>query len=413
MYKTVYVTVDPDEWEKQKDPVRKYVQTTLAGRNAAGPDHPGNDQSTTEARVRRALKKSLSSRLALPSDCVPWQSVVDEEQADEFLKQTRKDAKLRMHNSMKDMEDGKNKRREELKGKKTDDPTRKAKVAFFKLVNKSNPEKGYSKKDFDAHEVSKMMDKLPVLAKDKFAFSAFNEPITALHMFCAIDAPLQCIKKCYKLNTEALHDTSSALGGPLHFACFYNADVESVRYLASKDSPALLLQNRAKRTPLHVACSVKRPSVDLVQLLTAACAEASEIQDHHGLTPLHLVVAAKKPNLEIIEDLSEVGPNAVCMQDEENWATPVHLSLENTNCDLDIVRDLVGANPAVLKMQDKKGRLPLHLAVKAEINFKVLKAMVKKNPKSIFIADEEGNTPYTIAKTMHQDKEIVKLLKPH
>lgn len=412
-YKTVYVTVDPDEWEKQKDPVRKYVQKALAGRNPVGPDRPGNDQSsTTEARVRRAVQKSLSSDFAMPSDCVPWQSVCGEEQADELLKQKRKQAMLRKHSSMRDIENGKNKRAEELKGKKKDDPTKQLKVAFFKVVNKSDPDKGYSKKDFDSHDVGKMMDKLPAIAKDKFAFSAFNEPIMALHMLCAINAPLPCIKKCFKLNNEALHDTSSTLGSPLHCACYYNADVESIRYLASKDSPALLLQNRAKRTPLHVACAAKRPSCELIQLLTAACAEATEIQDHHGLTPLHLAVAAKKPNLEIIEDLTEVGPDAVCMQDEENGATPVHLALESAKCDLDIVRDMIGANSAVLKVQDKKGRLPLHLAVKAAIGFKILKAMVKKNPKSIFIEDSEGYTPYTIARTMHQDKEVLKLLKP-
>ena len=116
--------------------------------------------------------------------------------------------------------------------------------------------------------------------------------------------------------------------------------------------------------------------------------------------------------LTIIEDLTEVGPHAVCLQEEETGATPLHIVLDKSKCDLDIVKDMICANADVLNVQDKKGRLPLHLAAKAEISFKLIKAMVKKHPHSIFCEDSEGDIPYTIARSAHQDKEIVKLLKP-
>jgi len=420
-YKTVYVTVDPDEWAKQKDPVRDYVHKTLLSSRDLGADDSNKPGVSGGSRLRRAVQKSLSSDLKLPSDCVPWQSVVGEEQTDELLKQKRKQEKhakhqKKLHSSLRDLDpsSGKHERGEALKGKKKEkDPNKETKIAFYRLLNNPAPEKGCSKKSFDPDVVCKMMDKLPVLAKDKFAFTAFHEPITALHMLCATDAPLQCIKKCYKLNHEALHDTSSTLGSPLHYACSYNASVETVRYLASKDTPALLLLNRAKRTALHLACATKKPVCELVVLLTAAGAEAAELQDSHGLTPLHLACSAKRPDLEIVEDLTEVCPEAVCLQDQKNGATPLHMALENKTCDIDIVKDLVGSNTKVLKVADTKGRLPLHLAVQANISAKVIKAMVKKYPKSLSVQDVDGETPYQIAKSMHLDKEILKLLKPH
>lgn len=415
-YKTVYVNVDPDEWEKKKDPVRDYVQNTLLSSRNIGADDDNKPGTNSESRIRRAVQRSLSCDLALPSDCVPWQSVVGGEQADELLKQNRKQEKRaqlkKRHSSLGDFE-GKHKREEALKGKKKEkDPNRETKIAFFRLLNNPAPEKGCCKETFDPHKVCKMMDKLHVLAKDKFAFTAFHEPITALHMLCASNAPLQCIKKCYKLNPAALHDTSSALGSPLHYACSYNASVETVRYLASKDTPALLLLNRAKRTALHVACAAKKPNCDLVVLLTAAAGEAAERQDNHGLTPLHLICSAKRPALEIVEDLTEVGPKAVCLQDEERGATPLHMVLEKKKCDLDIVKDMIGSNPVVLTVADNYGRLPLHLAVKAEIDAKVIKVMVKKYPGSKSVEAEEGETPYQIARAMHQEKEVLKLLRP-
>jgi len=415
-YKTVYLTVDPDEWEKQKNPIRQYVSKALSTDTSGiggGSFREGGTQGkdASDARLKRAVRKSLSCDMILLDGGVPWQSVVGKEQADALLSKRKASKKAASSGSLGAHTKASAKKKEDKKPKKKEDPSKQAKIAFYKILNAHKPEKGHDKDKFDAHEVCKMMDKLPVLAKEKYLFSAFHEPITALHMLCAIDAPLQCIKKCYKHNPDAVHDTSSTIGSPLHYACWFNAGVESVRYIASKDTPALLLRNRAKRTALHLAC-FRQTDSDLVVLLTAAAPEAAGIQDNHGKTPLHLACAAKHPDLETVEDLTEVCPEALCLHDDETGATPLHVALANKKCDVDIIKDLVASNNKALKAVDQDGRIPLHVAVENNASIKVIKVLIKKHAKTLAIQNNNGETAHRIAKSMGQEKEILKLLKP-
>ena len=411
-YKTVYVTVKPEELQKQRDPVRKYVRRALS----AGDDPLGLGSSrglpkhdVGEARIKRAVKKSLSCDIQLSEDSlVPWQTVVDKEQADELLKNKKKSQRLARRSTLPANIKSVKKEKSLKKG----EASKQLKIAFFKLLNVIEPEKGYDKSNFDAHEVCKMLDKLPVLAKDKFRFTAIPEPIMALHMLCAIDAPLQCIKKCYKLNPDAVHNTSSTLGSPLHYACFYNASVESVRYIATKDTPAVLQLNRAKRTALHLAC-MREADPDLVILLTEAAPDAAELQDSHGQTALHFAVGCEHPDFEIIEDLTEVYPHACVLHDDLTGATPLHAALANPKCDADIIMDLVAANAKALKAVDKEGCTPLHVAAQNKADVKTIKALTKKHSKILSIKNNDKQTAYKIAKSMGQGKDILKLLKPH
>ena len=415
-YKTVYLTVDPDEWEKQKNPIRQYVSKALStdtsGLGGGSFREGGIEKDVGEARLKRAVRKSLSCDMIdlLNEGGVPWQNVVGKEQTDALLSKRKASKKAASSGSL-GAHTKLSSKKADKKAKKKEDPSKQAKIAFYKILNAHKPERGHDKDKFDAHEVCKMMDKLPVLAKEKYLFSAFHEPITALHMLCAIDAPLQCIRKCYKHNPDAVHDTSSTIGSPLHYACWFNAGVESVRYIASKDTPALLLRNRAKRTALHLAC-FRQTDPDLVILLTAAAPEAAGMQDNHGKTPLHLACAAKRPDLETVEDLTEVWPHAVCLHDEETGATPLHVALANKKCDVDIIKDLVASNSKALKAVDQDGRIPLHVAVENKASIKIIKVLTKKHAKTLAVQNHSGETAHKIAKSMGQGKEILKLLKP-
>lgn len=405
-YKTIYVTVAPEEWEAEKDPVRQYVRKALST-DALEIDKPRDDSNTV--RLKHAIRKSASCDLTLleMDGFVPWQSVVEEEQSEEILKQARK-KKLEQFKK----QESEQAKKLNLKARKNNDPTKHVKIEFYKILNIKDPEMGYPKKGFDPHTVSKMIDKMPVLAKNKYLFSAFNEPITALHMLFAIDAPLSCIKKCYKHNPDALNDTSSIIGSPIHYACWFNANDESVRYIASKDTDSLLHVNRTKRTPLHLAC-LRQCNSDLVLLLTAACPEAAALQDSQGSTPLHLAASTKSPDLEVIEDLTEVCPDAVVQQDNKSGSTPLHLVLQDKKCQVDIVKDLIASNHRCMKVEDKEGRTPLHVAVETGASLKIFKAMTKKHPKYLLVTNSNGETPYKLAKSLDLDKEILKVLKPH
>ena len=367
-FKTIYITIDPKDHD-------------------AGVD-----------RVRRAVRKSFSSDYLLPKD-VPWHNVMERAASERFIDKlvaSKKQNKEDQHNTKK---------------KKKKDPNDRLKLDFYKLLNVRDPGDGCS--GFNVSKINAMMDDMPSLATDKYLFAAFAEPITALHMLCAVDAPLSCIKRCFQHNVAAVRDNSSAIGSPLHYACWFNANVKTVRYIASKVDDAnvvLLLQNRAKRTPLHLAC-MRKADADLVVLLTAACPAAATMKDKDGMTPLHLAMTVENPVLAVIEDLTEVYPEAGSIQGASG-STPLHLALANPEVDTDILKDLVASNVRALRIRDAAGDTPLHVATAAGRSLKEMKLLYKKYPHAARVKNEFGETPYKMAKVHKADKDILKLLKP-
>jgi hypothetical protein len=297
-------------------------------------------------------------------------------------------------------------RSKSMRERKKDDPNEQKKIEFFGLLNIREPEKGC--KGLNSSRVNSLLEELPKLAKNKFLFTAFKEPIGALHMLCAINAPLECVRKCFETNPEALKDGSSFIGTPLHYACYYNADLETIRYLALKDKTVLLEHNRAKRTPLHLICmSQSNPTVSV--FLTEACPKACAVEDKEQRTPLHLACAAQRPNLTVIQDLTETFPEAVLMSDAHGF-TPMHIALQN-KAERDIIKDLIASEHKVLKHVDNEGNTPLHTACLVGTCFKTIKLLIKQYPKALHMKNKIGETPYKIAKFKRMDEEIVTFMK--
>jgi ankyrin repeat protein len=386
-YKSVYVTLDADTHDAELD------------------------------RFRRAALIKQESTGAMVAELVPFISVIGNYQRNSISKLDKSDSSLGKSDSSLGKSDsslglGKKVKKTSSFRKKTD-PQQKMQHDFLKLLNVKDPINGCS--GLNVTLVCDMMDKLPSLAKEKYLFSAFPEPITALHMLCALDAPLKCIKRCFMHNVEAVFDTSSTLGSPIHYACTYGANVKIIRYIASnvKDPVAMLsLANRAKRTALHIAC-LSKDSVELVQLLTAACPQAAGMVDKEGMTPLHLALTVKKPDLAIVEDLTEVCPKAVCMAAKATGSTPLHMALEHDHVDIDIVKDLVVTYPKVCKVVDAAGNTPLHVAVSRGRDFAVIKLLMKKHADAANLPNSEGQTPYAMAKALKNlSKDCLRMLKP-
>jgi ankyrin repeat protein len=273
------------------------------------------------------------------------------------------------------------------------------KLDFFRLLNKVK-----SENDWDAEAVIGMLDETPVLAKKKYLFSAFKEPVMALHYMCAFNAPMECVKKCYRQHPDALHDASPSLGTPLHYACHYNVSNRIVRYLASRDLPALVVVNRGKRTPLHTAVA-QQSDTDLVVLLTEACPEAAAIMDKDNMTPLDLAVSLPNPNLAVVEDLTEVNPLAI--------ASALPKAILNDAVEYKILKDMMLSNPKALCTPDKNKDLPLHNLVKANRSYKEIKFCMLKYPQATHATNGQGMTPFGLAKSMQLDDDLIDLLKPN
>lgn len=389
-FKSVYITIQPEEYDVGLE------------------------------RAKRAIRMCLSADLGLPSDAVPWHNAVIDG-ADAILQKLAASKKKAKEEAAKGGPTEKT-LANKLKPKKRVATThQQLKMDFYKLINVRDPSDGCS--GFNVSKTNKMMEQLPSLTTEKYLFTAFAEPITALHMLCAMDAPLSCIKRCLQHNIAAVDDNSSAIGSPLHYACWFRASTKTVRYICTQVDnveAVLSMPNRSKRTPLHLACLAR--AHHLVPLLTSAGPAATKVTDKDGMTPLHLALTVEKPALSVIEDLTEVCPEACSVQLPAGkcGSTPLHLAVANPDVGLDILRDLAASHPRALKLLDAAGNTPLHAAVLAAANGVVvgpaveveLKLLLKRHPQAARVKNGKGETPYKMAKAAKLDKDILRMLKP-
>lgn len=366
-FKTVYVTIQPSE-----------IDTTKPLRFSTMDKNANKEEGDTELEFDEIPWLDMSSNMLDFSASMG-------DLSKKFSKRTTKPPGIKKSAS-------------DRQHRTKDNEKQKKKLDFFRLLNGVK-----SPQDWNAAAVLEMLEETPSLAKKKYLFAAFQEPVMALHCLCALNAPIECVKKCFKLYTNALHDASPSIGTPLHYACYYNASSRIVRYLASRDRSALKIVNRGKRTPLHTAVA-QHSNAELVVLLTEACPDATTMTDKDDMTPLDLAVSIPNPDLVVVEDLTEVNPTAI--------SHSLHKAIMNDTVGIDILKDMMMSNPKALSTRDKNKNLPLHLMVKTKRSYKEMKLCMKHHPKATHEANGEGMTPYQLAKSMDIDDAIVDLIQP-
>jgi hypothetical protein len=394
-FKSIYITIDPNDYDAGKERMRRAVRRCKSVDDIGYLDLDDNDDFL-----------------------VPWYSVADDQNAVSAVQALQRKVSTSPMKARRTEEEAivtNSTTSASRKEKKKSDPHAKMKTDFFQMLNIKDPSNGCS--GFNVSKVNKMLDSLPVLACAKYLFGAFTEPVTALHMLCAIDAPLSCIKRCYTHNKAAIYDTSSVLGSPVHYACYYSANIKIIRYICHQEmdnniDAVLCKTNRSKCTPLHLACmnyasSNIQESVALVQLLTSACANAALVADKEGMTPLHYAVKSTKPNIAIIEDLTEVAPTAGLLLstsvNDQHQYTPLMIALQNPNISTDIIQDLIVSCPKVLQIVEPvTGNTPLHFAVQQQRPLQEIKLMIQMYPKALAIKNTKGKIPYKLAKSLNK-----------
>ena len=287
-------------------------------------------------------------------------------------------------------------------------------IVFYKLLN-LKPYKEPNK--YDEPKVMKMMKDFPELCVEVYRYEAFVQNlIHPLHMLCALNASVNAIKLCIKCCQAALYYDYSAIGAPIHYACMYNTNFETIRYLVKKDCDALELPNTDQgMTPLHLAIQYEA-DFPTVAFLTDRCAVAATMEDHENrMTPLHYAVTVAEPQLQIVEDLTEVCPEA-CEQICQKGFTPLLLGIYR-NIDDAILRDLIVSNPKSVSIQiaspNNSDRIvtTLRLAIEKKNNIKVITDLIRADPSLVQVVDDYGNLPvHTAVEVRNTDMELYQLL---
>lgn len=287
-------------------------------------------------------------------------------------------------------------------------------ILFYKLLN-LKPYKQPNK--FDESKVMQMMKDFPELCVEVYRFEAFVQSlIHPLHMLCALNASVNAIKLCIKCCQAALYHDYSAIGAPIHYACMYNCNFESIRYLVKKDCDALELPNNDQgMTPLHLAIQYEADFTTIAFLTDRCAAAANMVDQEYGMTPLHFAVTVAEPQLQVIEDLTEVCP-AACELICQKGFTPLLLGIYR-NIDDAILRDLIVSNPKSVSIQiaspNQSHRIvtTLRLAIEKKNNIKVIKDLIRADPMLVQVVDDYGNLPvHTAVEVRSTDMELYQLL---
>lgn len=322
-------------------------------------------------------------------------------------------------------------------------------MIFYSLLN-LDPSTPEGRNSFDEDRFMKLLKQHPEFCQSLFRFVAFSDDlIHPFHMLCALGASTKTLRKCLQSCEAAIYHDTSAGGAPIHYAIAHHAPFDLVRWLVKKDCDALQMTTPfTHQVPLHIACA-NGTDFDTIAFLTYKCGAAALRTDKDGKTPLHLACSVDEPKLEIIEDLTEVGPDAASVMDKTTGETPLllalrrglshaivrdllvsqpksasipdsagmlplHVAVASNRVDIEIVRDLTKAyNEGVRTKEPMGGNLPVHLAVRRKCtDMDLYLLLARKYPEGLELENSSGLTPHEFAKKLRMKEEIVEFLNP-
>lgn len=128
--------------------------------------------------------------------------------------------------------------------------------------------------------------------------------------------------------------------------------------------------------PLHLACSLRHPNLQNVQLLVKRCPEALQMPDHRGWLPIHWC-AFNNRHSEVMQFLIQSYPDA-CYEVNKKGKLPFQLAAFNRYT---IMMDLLLAeNAEAIHGLDYNGNTPLHDAAKS-LNYEGCKKLLAMKPE--------------------------------
>lgn len=226
-----------------------------------------------------------------------------------------------------------------------------------------------------------------------------SEMDTPLHLACTRQASYAILHYLVEQDPKTVCMHNRRNERPLHLLVrgAGTSSLQSVQLLVDKGLKALATKNRARDTPLHVACSRRHLCAQLIKLLLAAYPEAAAIPNAKGDFPLHCVAqGASQQGLSAIWDLLvKAFPEAVYSTNVYGQ-TPVHIASTQTHhplTDAAAMYTLWQSHPAVLLMQDKRGNTPLHVACQTGASSEILRLLALAEPKALRKRNSAGDTP--------------------
>ncbi|KAL7579637.1 hypothetical protein ACA910_007999 [Epithemia clementina (nom. ined.)] len=181
-----------------------------------------------------------------------------------------------------------------------------------------------------------------------------------IHAAVACEAPVLAIQQLYQAFPESVTNTQNATQSTaLHLACSKRASLDVVEFLLQVAPQCLALEDSKRMTPWFWA--VYTQTLPVIQLLMRQYPELPR-QSPDGIYLLHF--AARHNTPDVVDYLAQRFPSMVSARTRPNGMTPLHTACRRGR-PLAVIQALVRHNPRCLFIRNQRGRFPLDEAREA------------------------------------------------
>ncbi len=180
----------------------------------------------------------------------------------------------------------------------------------------------------------------------------------ALHIVCG-NGKVGMVKKILKHggNTTLINDVDKHGDTPIFDAC-RSGNLELIKFLVTKGSNPLFVNEKTKETPIHIACRMNRPDI-----LEALC-QSQLINDQSlesnifGISPIHLAIENNcLKSVKMIIKFCSLNLNQIM---NKKQSTLTHCAIQTNN--IELINCLLQQPSVNWNAQDSDGNSALHLA---------------------------------------------------
>ena len=118
------------------------------------------------------------------------------------------------------------------------------------------------------------------------------------------------------------------------------------------------------------------------------------------MSALHLT-CQRDPPADIVSHLLKANPKAASSPSQPYGEIPLHFALGKRLASIEVIELLIKFHPDGVSTQNTMGSTPLHTACTFSAPYEVIKVLCDASPRAVFIKDNNGRTPWDIAKVQY------------
>ena len=168
------------------------------------------------------------------------------------------------------------------------------------------------------------------------------------------------------------------------------------------------MTNSFGATPLHLAAAQPSVGTSIATVTALGTSEAAAVQDRLKRTPLHVASQNIYATSQLIKSLVELNPDAT-REKTQRGHLPLHLAAQSQAKEA-VVKALIKAYPDGTQAKNKSFNTPLHDAAKYRAPAGVVSLLLQKYPEAVYIQNQYGNLPLHCATAYQAPSDVVELL---